>query len=144
MEELLKIWSTDQDGRFSQKRFQIYSEYLRKPKQRKARTDFPLAKTEEKRDEKIISRILRHEMMQKTTAAERYLISVKYHYDRFSSSAEWLKTPEAKSQQYFYDFLVFAESLPVYMGRFGWNRKYLNENGINIRFISALKSAVTK
>ena len=141
----MQIYCTDHNGNFSEKRFQAWKRLQSRPRQRKVRTDFPLTKCkEEKRDETAVNKILRHEMMQKTTAAERYLISVKYHYDRFSKSAEWLKTPEAKSQQYFFDFLVFAESLPVYMGRFGWNRKFLNENGINIRFISALKSAVTK
>ena len=138
----MQLYCTDQNGNFSAKRLERFN---CRTKRREIRKDFPLSKNQNcKTPKEIADKFLRKEMFAKTTCEERYLLSCKSSFDKFSNSADWLKTNEAKSVQFYFDFLVFAESLPVYMQRFCWSRKFLLQNGINNRFVECLRNAVTK
>ena len=62
---------------------------------------------------------------------ERYLISFSIEYSEFEKSFEWLRSVEARSEQKFYDFQIFFESLKAKMSEFRWSKDFLLAHGID-------------
>ena len=60
-------------------------------------------------------------------------------FRRFLGSAEWLKTPEAKSKQTYYDFLVLYDSFCEKRKKYGWSKEVMLSYGIDFTAVKKLK-----
>lgn len=69
---------------------------------------------------------------------KRYLIIFERDFSRYLSSADFLKSEEAKNFQVYYDFLSDFEELKEKMKEFSWSKDFLKENGIDFREIKKL------
>lgn len=73
---------------------------------------------------------------------KRYLIIFERDFSRYLSSAEFLKSDDAKKVQVYYDFLGDFESLKEKMKEFRWSKEFLLENGIDFVSIKKLYFSV--
>lgn len=72
----------------------------------------------------------------------RYLIILARDFEKYLSSAEFLKTEDAKSVQVYYDFLCDFERLKELMKEFRWSKDFLAENGIDFQAAKKLYFSV--
>lgn len=73
---------------------------------------------------------------------KRYLIIFERDFSRYLSSAEFLKSDDAKKVQVYYDFLCDFERLKDLMKEFRWSKEFLLENGIDFVSVRKLYFAV--
>ena len=78
---------------------------------------------------------------EKYSREERYLQIYSRDCENYLSSAEYLKTKDI-ANQYYFDFLVFFESLKEKMIEFRWSKDFLKENGIDFASLRKLYFAV--
>ena len=69
---------------------------------------------------------------------KRYLIIFERDFSRYLSSADFLKSEEAKNFQVYYDFLSDFAELKEKMKEFSWSKDFLKENGIDFQEIKKL------
>lgn len=73
----------------------------------------------------------------KYSREQRYLIIFERDFEKYLSSADYLKTKDTKNQFYF-DFLGDYQNLLEKMKEFKWNKDFLKKNGIRFEEIRKL------
>ena len=73
---------------------------------------------------------------------QRYLISFERDFREYLSSADWLKSDEARNFQKFFDFQVCFQSLKEKMKEFRWSKEFLLAHGIDFVSIKKLYFSV--
>lgn len=76
------------------------------------------------------------------TREQRYLRIFERDFTEYLASENWLRTPEAKEKQKYFDFLISFESLKERMKEFRWSKEFLQANGIDFKKLKSLYFAL--
>lgn len=83
-----------------------------------------------------------HYFAERFSREERYLIIFQRDFEKYLSSAEYLRSEESKNVQFYFDFLCDFERLKELMKEFRWSKDFLKEKGIDFTEIKNLYFSV--